>query len=195
MSQNVKIVLCGPPQSGKSCLREGLKSAISKIPGAPYCYVITACPDGEGSWYQATVNHDPKRAAECKEAYKGQFSPEFVKRVADSVKNCTLPLTLVDIGGIPDKKNEMICTAATHAILLSSDSCKFQEWRDFCYQVGLTIVAEIWSDYHGNSDSVQKDENALLIGSVHHLERGESVADRPMIQALARHLVETLGNL
>jgi len=42
----MKVVLAGPPKSGKSCLREGLKQAIRRISGAPYPYVITACPDG-----------------------------------------------------------------------------------------------------------------------------------------------------
>lgn len=105
------------------------------------------------------------------------------------MKDCSLPLTLVDIGGIPDEKNEMICAGATHAILLSGAPSRFHEWRDFCTRVGLQIVAEIWSDYHGDTDSVRKDENGLLIGSIHHLERGEPVADRPTVQALARHLV------
>lgn len=77
-----KIVLAGPPRSGKSCLREGLKQAIRAIPGAPYPYVITACPDGEGSWFQETVNGDPELAAACKAAYKAKFTPEFVKRIA-----------------------------------------------------------------------------------------------------------------
>lgn len=45
----MKVVLCGPPRSGKSCLREGLKQAIRRVPGAPYPYVITAAPDGEGA--------------------------------------------------------------------------------------------------------------------------------------------------
>ncbi len=41
----VKIVLGGPPHSGKSCLREGLKKAILRLyPERPYPYAITACP-------------------------------------------------------------------------------------------------------------------------------------------------------
>ncbi len=63
-----KIVLAGPPRSGKSCMREGLKQAIRAIPGAPYPYVITACPDGEGAWFQETVNQNPELAAACKAA-------------------------------------------------------------------------------------------------------------------------------
>ena len=44
--------------------------AIRAIPGAPYPYIITGCPDGEGSWFQETVNNDPELATACKAAYK-----------------------------------------------------------------------------------------------------------------------------
>ena len=83
----MKVVLAGPPRSGKSCLRQGLKDAVRRIPGAPYPYVITACPDGEGSWFQETVNADPTLAAECKAAYKAKFTPAFVERITTSVRN------------------------------------------------------------------------------------------------------------
>ena len=84
-----KIVLAGPPRSGKSCLREGLKQALRVMPGAPYPFVITGCPDGEGSWFQETVNHDPDLAAACKAAYKAKFTPEFVERIATSIAICS----------------------------------------------------------------------------------------------------------
>lgn len=188
----MKVILCGPPNSGKSCLRQGLKDAIRSIPGAPYPLFIPAAPDGDGSWYQETRRRDPALAADLRAAYRSKFTPEFVQRMADSVKNCSLPLVVFDVGGIPDEKNERICAGATHAVLLAGDPSRFQEWRDFCTKVGLQIVAEIRSDYHGATDSVRKDENGLLVGSIHHLERGEDVADRPMIQALARHLLTLL---
>ena len=185
-----KIVLCGPPRSGKSCMRQGLKGAIRRIPDAPYPYVVTACPDGEGAWFQETVNVDPEVAAQCKATYKSKFTPEFVRRVADSVKNCSLPLTLVDIGGIPSPENEAICASATHAILLAGDLNRLPEWREFCGKLGIKIIAEIHSDYHGTEDILpQLGEDGIYRGSVHHLERGEPVADRPTIRALAEILV------
>lgn len=185
-----KIVLCGPPRSGKSCLREGLKQAIRRIPGSPYPYVITACPDGEGSWFQETVDLDPELAAQLKAAYKSKFTPEFVRRVADSVKNCTLPLTLVDIGGIPSVENEVICASATHAILLAGDLNRLPEWHAFCGKLGLHIIAEIHSDYRGTEDSVPSlGEDSVWRGSVHYLERGEPVYERPTVKALAEILV------
>ena len=186
-----KIVLCGPPRSGKSCLREGLKQAIRAIPGAPYPYVITACPDGEGAWFQETVNQDPALAKVCKAAYKAKFTPEFVKRVADSVRDCSLELTLVDIGGITSVENEAICASATHAVILAGDLSKVAEWKEFCRKVGLTVISEIHSDYNGTADTVPvQDQDGIYRGSVHHLERGEKVADRPTIKALAEILVK-----
>ena len=186
----MKTVLCGPPRSGKSCLREGLKQAVRRIPDAPYPYVITGCPDGEGAWFQECVNLDPELAAVCKAAYKSKFTDEFVKRVADSVKNCQLPLTLVDIGGIPSEENEAICASATHAILLAGDLNRLPEWREFCGRLDLRIIAEIHSDYRGTEDIVPSlGEDGVWRGSVHYLERGEPVHERPTVRALAEILI------
>lgn len=185
----MKVVLCGPPRSGKSCLREGLKGAVRALPNAPYPYVLTACPDGEGAWFQETVERSPREAAEIKAAYKGRFTAEFVKRVADSVKNVPLPLTIVDVGGVPSAENREICRHASHAILLAGDMSRLGEWRSFCHDLGLKVVAEIHSDYHGASDVVVGSEGGVLHASVHHLERGEPVSERPAIKALAQHLV------
>lgn len=187
----MKVILAGPPRSGKSCMREGLKQAVMGIQDAPYPYVITACPDGEGAWFQATVNADPELAAKLKADYKNKFTPEFVQRVARSVKNCTLPLTMVDIGGIPSRENEEICSTATHAILLAGDTSRFLEWREFCQKLNISVLAEIASNYHDTSDTVPVlGEDGIWRGSVHHLERGEDVGSRPTIIRLAEILAD-----
>jgi len=73
-----KIVLAGPPHSGKSCLRQGLKDFIKQISnGEVYPYVLTACPDGEGAWFQESMNNDPTLAAKLKTEYKSKFTTEF----------------------------------------------------------------------------------------------------------------------
>lgn len=187
----MKVVLCGPPRSGKSCLRQGLKDAIRRVPGAPYPYVITACPDGEGAWFQETVNLNPELAAECKAGYKSTFTPEYVKRVADSVNNCRLPLVLVDIGGRITAENEVICGGATHAILLAGDLKRLHEWRAFCERLKITVIAEIHSDYTGSEDTLPTlGEDGVYHGSVHHLERGEATHQRLTIMTLAEILVQ-----
>ena len=205
--QLIKLVLAGPPHSGKSCLREGLKQAIlgfkRESSGVPYPYVITACPDGEGAWFQETMEKYPEIAKACKAAYKGKFTQEFVRLVADHVHHCEQPLTLVDIGGRIDVSNHEICKSATHIVLLASDNpesgeswdVRLEEWREFAKELDLTVVAEIFSDYHGKADVV-KDvcPNNILRGSVHHLERGERITTRPMVQALARHILALAGH-
>lgn len=190
----MKIVLAGPPRSGKSCLREGVKQAIRALADAPYPYVITGCPDGEGAWFQATVERSPADAAVCKAAYKAKFTPEFVQRVAESVRTCSLPLVLVDIGGVPSQENEQICDGADAVVILSSDPAAFATWRAFAAKVGLVVIAEVDSRYHDDDDTVGLVDQGVLRGSVHHLERGEAIADRPMVQALAAHVVALCTN-
>jgi CRISPR-associated protein Csx3 len=192
----LKIVLCGPPRSGKSTLREGLKQALRRIPGTPYPYVITACPDGEGAWFQETARRSPEEARRLKEEYKrslGGFTPPQVEKFATWVRECRLPLTLIDIGGIPSIENEKICEHATHAIILYKDQESLTEWRRFCEKIGLRIIAEIYSDYNGNEDHIQGVDEGVLRGSIHYLERGVDCSERPMILALAKHILRLLN--
>ncbi len=187
----MKIVLGGPPHSGKSCLREGLKQAIMAIPKSPYPYVITACPDGEGCWHYEAVTNDPENARALKEEYKGKFTDDFVKRVSDDVKTCELPLTLIDIGGKLSKENEIICKHATHIILIAGDMDKLAAWREFSKQLNIQIIAEIHSDINGKADKELKySKNSVYQGSIHSLKRGdESIQERPTIKQLAQLLV------
>lgn len=193
----MKIVFCGPPHSGKSCLRFALKEAIRKINGAPYPYIITACPDGEGSWYQETYNRNPEYAEILKKAYKGKFTDEAVDKWAQWVDNCQLPLTFVDIGGVPDEKNVRICNGATHAILLSGTVDLFSEWYDFCGRASLKVIAELKSDYKGIEDiSLSLHQDDIYRGSIHYLERGDlSVQNRPTVMELAVLIVNMVQSL
>ena len=187
----MKVVLCGPPHSGKSCLREGLKQAIlaiHRVGKAPYPYFITGCPDGEGSWYIETVRNNPDLAAQLKREYKAKFTWAFAEKIAFDVKNASLPLTLIDVGGKIDGKNRLIMEHATHGVILAGDLGKVGEWERFCRELNLKVIAIIHSDYEGKFDAIEC-EYPILRGSVHYLERGEDVSQRPMVQVLARVLV------
>lgn len=190
----MKIVLCGPPHAGKSCFRYGIKEAINSIQNAPYAYFITGCPDGEGSWFQETASKYLEEAKEYKKQYKSKFTPEFVELISDAVKDCSEPLTLIDVGGIIDTANEKICKFATHAVILFKEIADLKAWREFCKKLNLTIIAEIRSDYHSAKDKViDKGCDGCYRGSVHHLERGDlSIATRPTIKKLAQVISEKL---
>jgi CRISPR-associated protein Csx3 len=93
-------------------------------------------------------------------------------------------------------ENEQICAHATHAILLAGDTpeetweSRLKVWREFCGKLGLRIIAEIHSDYRGTEDTVPLlGEDGIWRGSVHYLERGEPVDERPTVKALAEILV------
>lgn len=193
---NTVIVLEGPPRSGKSVLRQAIKDGIRDLspddnPNEFYPYVITACPDGEGAWFQETVKNDPELAAELKANYKSKFTPEFVDRIAESVERCDLPLVFVDVGGITSEENKQICATATHAIIISSDPTKIAEWESFNRTLGITTIGILESDYYGKTDNVQPEkEDGILRGSVHYLERGEACHQRPMVQAVVKHVME-----
>lgn len=198
----IKVVLCGPPQSGKSCLREGLKTSLLGILGAPYPYVITACPDGEGSWYQKTYENNQPLATTIKPENKSDVTPEFAEAAAQWVRSANQLINIIDVGGKMSDENKVIMQGATHAVILAGNQTQIPEWAEFAKKVGLKVIAEIHSDYAGTTDyiTVQKDwvgfipdnafETPLLTGSVHHLTRGEDISNRPIVTALANLLIK-----
>jgi len=201
----IKLVLCGPPHSGKSCLRDGLKKAILGRLDAPYPYVITACPDGEGSWHKAACENDEESTKNIKLTNKGDLTPEFAKVVAGWVKSANQPINIIDVGGRMSPENEQIMGEATHAVILSGQESKISEWREFCERLNLKVVAEIHSKYEALEDEISTHKDwegfldeanldfPLLAGSVHHLTREEDVSRRPMVQALATLAVKLIN--
>jgi CRISPR-associated protein Csx3 len=141
----IKVVLCGPPQSGKSCLREGLKQAITNIEGAPYPYVITACPDGEGAWFAEAARRDLDLARRLKDEYKAKFTPEFAIKAAGWVRSANTPLNIIDVGGKITEENRVIVREATHAVILAGDRGKEEVplWKEFCRDLNIHIIANL----------------------------------------------------
>ncbi len=197
----IKVVLCGPPHSGKSCLREGLKEVIFSTLNVPYPNVITSCPDGEGSWFQKAYEVNPEFAIEIKRRLRAKLTPEFAKEAAARVDSANQLINIIDVGGRISPENEIIMKPATHAVILSGDINKFAEWEKFCQKLGLKVVAKIHSQLDAEKDEVFLAENwqentnelvekiPLLTGSTHRLERGENLAQREMVKALADVLI------
>ncbi|WP_193198661.1 CRISPR-associated protein Csx3 [Nostoc sp. MG11] len=197
----IKVVLCGPPQSGKSCLRDGLKRAILGNLGAPYPYVITACPDGEGSWHQEAYENNKSVAKDCKRNNKADVTPEFAQEAVKWVRSANQLINIIDVGGKTSPENKTIMQPATHAVILSGNVSKFAEWEEFCQALGLKIIVKIHSQLDAVSDEVWfadgwqentselLEKAPLLTGRVHGLKRGEDLSTRPMVQALAEVLI------
>ncbi|MBL8237409.1 MAG: hypothetical protein JNM66_08325 [Bryobacterales bacterium] len=187
----MKIALCGPPHSGKSVLRQRLKQALLAQNPNLYPYILSANPDGEGSWFQHAYHTNPASAAANKNQAKQKWSPEHANLYAGWVRNTASPLTLIDLGGVIDTYNQQICAAATHAILLAPAESAFPPWRQFCQQCNLTILAELISDYPATADSILPATQPFR-ARIHHLERGDLQSPRPAIDALAAHILAAL---
>ncbi|WP_414575002.1 CRISPR-associated protein Csx3 [Anabaena sp. CCY 9402-a] len=185
---NLKVVLCGFANTGKTCFREGLKQALLQIPDAPESYFISGCPDGDGSWYSETARRDPDLATELKARYKAGFSPEFAKLKAQEVRGINTPIFVFDIGGRISDANRLIMKEATHAVILVKDESEIAPWEKLCDELRLQVIAIVFSDFLGNNDVVES-ETPILRSRIHRLQRGEDVSQRPIIQALARLLV------
>ncbi|MEH2411422.1 CRISPR-associated protein Csx3 [Nostoc sp.] len=188
---SIKIVLCGFANTGKTCFRDGLKQALLQIPNAPESYFISGCPDGDGSWYGETARRDLDLAKNLKAEYKARFTTEFVKLKAQEVRAINTRIFIFDVGGIISDDNRLIMAEATHAVILVKDESEIAPWQELCKSLGLQVVAIISSDYEGVSDVIS-EETPILKGNVHRLQRGEDVSSRPMVQALARVLVELI---
>ncbi|MEH2022875.1 CRISPR-associated protein Csx3 [Nostoc sp.] len=185
---SIKVVLCGFANTGKTCFRDGLKQALLQIPNAPESYVISGCPDGDGSWYGETARRDLDLAKKLKAEYKARFTPEFAQLKAQEVRGINTRIFIFDVGGRISDDNRLIMAQATHAVILVKDQSEIAPWQGFCESLGLEVVAIIYSDYEGVSDAIS-GETPILRGNVHRLQRGEDVSSRLIVQTLARVLV------
>ena len=205
LKKGIKIVICGPPHSGKSVFIHSLMQAL----GEDRVFMLNAAPDGEGTWLMA--HYSEKEAKKLRR--KGEYTEAYVEDRAQKIKEWVSPITLIDIGGkITPEKTELVM-GATHAIILAgSDDGRsrkgeldkngkpvkdkeghsallaMEAWQEFCDRNKLDVIAKVYSDYYGLKDHVIQRENDIIKGSIHHLERGESAADREMIKSLAEDI-------
>ena len=173
----MKLVIAGPPHSGKSVFLGGLTSNLPRS----VRYLFRACPDGEGTWTWRS-----EEAARYRR--KGQFTREIVDWYCSRLaKNGMAPLVLVDIGGRTSAENRRILTdgKVDYGIILAGDPAAIPEWKQFLQDCGVGILATIHSNYNGQADVTEGP-----VMSVHHLERGEDVSSRPVIQKIAAMLLD-----
>jgi CRISPR-associated protein Csx3 len=184
----MKLAIVGPPHSGKSCLRESLRLAmIAERPGLrPYCLDTT--PDGEGAWFQAAYQKDPLLATQLKSRKRREFDWQWTIQASTWVRQCALPVTIIDTGGRIDAKLAAICRWASHAVLISGKPANLPEWRLFLEALGLPLIAEINSHRHWvDSQFTLSGEIARLV--LGGLERGQDRSDDPAIRSLVRRVL------
>ncbi|BAY83089.1 hypothetical protein NIES267_25750 [Calothrix parasitica NIES-267] len=185
---NIKVAICGFANTGKTCFREGLKRALLKIPNPPEFYIVSGCPDGDGSWFSETAKHDVDLARNLKSEYKAKFTEEFARFKAREFQNVKESIFIFDVGGKISPENKIIMAEATHVVILFKENSEISIWENFCKSLGLKVLAIILSDYHGTEDFIEY-KLPLLKGRIHCLERGVDASGREMVKELVRVLV------
>lgn len=179
LKRGIKIVIGGPPHSGKSVFIEALTQNLDK----DNTFSFSAAPDGEGPWLQR--HYDNPEVVKFRQ--KGKFTPEFVADRKKKIRDWEGPLMIIDVGGRTSEENAQMIEGATHAIILAGDLSKVAEWRDFFEENNIEVIAKLHSHYQGNHD-VQRPmepEKSHIVSSVHHLERGKPAVDRETIKQVA----------
>lgn len=158
-----RVVVCGPPHSGKSCFLYGLCKVLER---QDY-FLLRACPDGEGSWtYRSWAGAGLRK--------KGEFSQSFMDWVLNSLRNVHgVPLVLVDVGGRRSRENEEIFRECQGFIVLSADEAEMDEWRRFGETLGLECLALIRSELEGKDALETRLGEVPVRGCVSNLQRGQ----------------------
>ncbi len=171
-----KIIMCGPPHSGKSVF---LANIMAKLPCDQYI-LIYGCPDGEGHWSNIANQNVAQVIRQ-----KGAFDATFMSFTTRSIRNAEQRLVLVDVGGRRSTQNETIFRECEGYVILSSSPEEIPAWREFGDGLGLKCLAELDSRLSEEESVVYPEkEDGVLRGLVVGLERGTFV-DSPVIDALA----------
>lgn len=181
LKKGIKVVIGGPPHSGKTVF----KNALIEDLGGDNVFRYCAAPDDDGgTWYQNNYNNPEAR----EKRIKGTYNPRQVAFFSETIKNWDqTPIMVIDIGGKITEENAKIIEGATHAIVLASDLSKVKEWQDFFEENHLDVIAKLHSHFDGSKDIQlpSEPEDDHLVASVHHLERGVEAADRESIKKVA----------
>ncbi|OGL94690.1 hypothetical protein A2348_03095 [Candidatus Uhrbacteria bacterium RIFOXYB12_FULL_58_10] len=191
MARSFRIVVCGPPHSGKSVFVQQLRD---RLLSTGLIGVIEGCPDGEGGWAGAT---DQDLVGDLR--VKGKFTPEFVDWVIRSVSEAQQPVTLVDVGGIRSPENQRIFRECDAFIVLANPEkvgpdgrSELELWHEFGEAMGCRPLALLWSVLHGESSLDSQPDAEVISGTQAGLERGTRV-ESPVIDALVQCLTLLAG--
>lgn len=184
MKNQMKIVICGSPHSGKTVFSTSLYKACPES----YTYMIRGCPDGEG-----VFSNNPDQNYLIKEVRrKGNLTPEFAEDIKDQIEKETAPIVLIDVGGKISPENETIFSACNYAIILDSKDDKMDEWREFCKDKGVIILAEIKSILDKNKNESEIYGESPIKANMFNLERGTEKRNDILIKKLVSSISEPL---
>lgn len=180
-----RVIVCGPPHSGKSVF---LANLMRLLPPDSF-YLAFAAPDGEWHWSNFG---DQDLVAAVRQ--KGKFTENFVGSMVEAIRANEQPLVLVDTGGVRSEANERIFDVCDACIILSSKSDEIVAWREFAAAHNVTVLAELDSVLHGTCELYADRGDHVVRGRISGLERGQTVQSVTLNAVVARLRVVIQGN-
>lgn len=177
-----RIVICGPPHSGKTVF---LANLMKKLPSDRFALLFGA-PDGEWHWSNEGDQDLVKTVRQ-----KGKFCDDWLKNILSSISTAEQDLVLVDTGGVMSAENEQIFSVCDGFIILSSNPDATGEWRKFGEGAGCRCVAELDSVLVGKCELYPRQKDGIVRGRITGLERGHKI-NSPTLDAVAECLVKII---
>ncbi|HUT22426.1 MAG TPA: CRISPR-associated ring nuclease Crn3/Csx3 [Candidatus Bipolaricaulota bacterium] len=174
----MKVIVCGPPHSGKSVFVANLRRFLPREGS----FLFRCAPDGEGTWSNKADQELVSRIRR-----KGKFDSKFMDYVLNGLENCHIPITLVDVGGIRSEQNEAIFAKCDAFIVLSSKDEELSEWQRFGEALGLKCLALLRSRLVGSEEIENVQADAPIAGTICGLERGTEI-DSELLRQIAQRL-------
>ena len=184
----MKIILCGPPHSGKSVF---LCNLIVRTPNDLRA-TIRACPDGEGTW-----SNNPNQKETSNVRIKGEFTRYFVESCCKEIDRQTNKIVFVDVGGKRTIVNEQIFKHCDAFIVISNNKDEAKEWLKFGRSLGLECIGCLESSLEGKEKVVEiepyEKEKTYLKGRIVGLERGKILEDSIVLDKFALMIMQKCG--
>lgn len=187
----MKLIVCGPPHSGKSVF---ISNLMREMP-VDYSIQFNACPDGEDQ-YSNNANQLEIRIMRQKHS----FTDRLVKYYCDVIKmQPDNYITVIDVGGQRSKENEEIFKQADSFIVLSNDEEEKLKWLEFGQSLELDCIASLDSSLEGQDELY--DTEPYIQGKIVGLERGKWIKSKiidsivPAILEKSDYLNSNKGNI
>jgi len=151
-----KILIAGPPHSGKSVFERGLRKSFPSVLDVTR---IAAQPDGEGDWTNDLYSADPDLAKSLR--IKGKFTRDNVEHWKTQITNSNNRFNLIDVGGVISPENAEIADLANSIIIVSRDKESAKEWIRFANEHNLNILGV----FESTLDEDRQDEERFDVVS------------------------------
>lgn len=186
----IRIIIGGPPNSGKSTLVSSLTRAFWEI-GVNAVSVELDLWAPTLEFVEGKITKEERDLRKQKAVTKEE-AEEASKRLLASSQDISIV-----IGDCPGKISEelrILVKNATHAIILCRDDqiLEMENWRKFFSELSIPIVAEITSKLKGD-EHVGTDDDEVIRGKLSGLVRENGRRLSPAVTQLAFLLKSVLG--